>query len=322
MNRIILMLLVVFMGIGCNSNKQPIIHPDNGDNEQSVVFVPEPVPTGKFADIMTRLKNPKDNKVQICAHRGVSQVVPENSIAGINECIDLGIDVIEIDIAKTKDGKLILMHDNTLDRTTTGTGNVSDYSLADIKKLYLKDYNGNVTDKRVPTFEEALDAAKGKILVQVDKWNGLTDLALPIIKDKQCLQQAIFRSTLPYENIKATFKEYLDKIIYIPVIPAGRQDAQSILDGYLKNMPNMPVVCIVFPEENNPMLNQVPALKEKYRIWFNAISDNDSGKHGDKQAMEGDLENSYGWLVQKGANIIYTDQAILLDTFLKEKDWR
>lgn len=321
MNRIIILLLVTFITSSCNCNNQPIIHPDIGI-EQIVIFTPEPVPVGKFADIMNRLKNPKDVNVQVCAHRGVSQLVPENSIAGINECIELGIDIIEVDIAKTKDGKIVLIHDNTLDRTTTGKGNVSDFTLTEIKKLYLKDINGNVTAERVPTFEEALDAAKGKILIQVDKWNGLTDIVLPIITEKQCLQQSIFRSTLSYESIKATFKEYLDKIVYIPVISAGRTDAQNILDGYLQNMPKMPVVCIVFPDENNPMLNQVATLKEKYRIWFNAISDNDSGKHGDKLAVAGDLNNSYGWLVQKGANIIYTDQAILLDTYLKDKGWR
>ncbi len=319
--RLLLLAVVSVIHYNCTARYSSPIPPDEGKGID-LVFTPEPEPTGKFAIIMNRLKTPTDDKIQICAHRGVSRIAPENSIAGINKCIELGIDIIEIDIAKTKDGKIVLMHDVTLDRTTTGSGNVADLTLAQIKQLYLKDINGKVTNERVPTLDETLEVAKGKILVQVDKWNGLTDIALPIIKEKQCLQQAIFRSTLSYESIKAIFDAYLDKIIYIPVIAAARVDAQSVLDGYLRNMPDMPVVSIVFPEENNPLLNQIPVLKKKYRIWLNAISDKDCGKHGDTQALAGDLENSYGWLVRKGANIIYTDAAVLLDTYLKEKGWR
>ena len=262
MEKTLLALLTLVVALySCSSQtlSQPI-KPDETDGV-NIVFSSEPEPTGEFATIMKRFKNPKDNYVQICAHRGVSEIVPENSVAGIKKCIELGFDIIEIDLAKTKDGRIVLMHDKTLERTTTGKGNVSDFTLAEIKKLYLKDINGKVTTERMPTLEEALDVAKGNIFVQMDKWNGLTEIVLPIIKEKQCLQQSIFRSTLPYENIKATFKEYLDKIVYIPVIPAGRQEAQNILNGYLQNMPEMPVICIVFPDENNPMLSQVAELK-------------------------------------------------------------
>lgn len=317
-------LLIIVLLISCNKKEAPplqAINPLPISEDKSMNFKPEPKPQGKFAVIMDRLKNPKDNHVMICAHRGISEKVPENSLAGIKECINLGIEIVEIDLSKTKDGKIILMHDKTLERTTTGRGKVSETTLAEIKKLYLKDKNGKVTSHKVPTLEKALDVAKGKILVQMDKWNGLVDIALPIIKNKQCLQQSIFRSTLYHEQIKATFKEYLDKIIYIPVIPGGRKDAQAILEGYLQNMPDMPIVCLIFPNENNPILNQVATLKEKYRIWFNAISEKDCGNHGDILAQS-DTEKSYGWLVNKGANIIFTDKAILVQTFLKSKGWR
>lgn len=291
--------------------------PGEGEfNPEEGKFDPEPIPTGNLALIMDRLKDPESNHVMICAHRGLKDLYPENSLSGIQKCIELGIEAVEIDIAKTKDGKLILMHDGTLDRTTTGSGKVSDYTFDDIKKLFLKDVNGNVTNERVPSFEETLDLAKGNILLQIDKWNGLTSYILPILREKQCLQQAIFRSTSPYEHIRSTFKEYLDKVIFIPVIAADRAEAQNILNGYIQNMPEIRVISIVFSEPNNTILNQVDELKKNYRIWFNAISSKDSGGHDDTFA-ETNPDESYGWLVKRGANIIFSSNAIKLNEYLK-----
>ena len=314
------LLILPLSLLGCDK-KTPIDPIDPNEGGEEIVFHPEPTPTGNFAIIMSRLKNPEDNHVMICAHRGLKNQFPENSLSGLKKCIELGIEAVEIDMAKTKDGKLILLHDETLDRTTTGSGKVSNYTLEEIRKLFLKDIDGKITNERVPTFEEVLDIAKGKILLQIDKWNGLTNDILPVLKEKQCLQQAIFRSTSSYEQTKATFKEYLDKVIYIPVIAADRAEAQTTLNGYLQNLPNMPVVSIVFAEPNNPMLNQVPELKQKYKIWFNAIQPSDCGKRGDALAIT-DPDGSYGWLVERGANIIFSSRGMKLYEYLKEKKLR
>lgn len=71
----------------------------------------------------------------ICAHRGASDTHPENTIAAFREAIRLGAQMIEFDVALTKDGKLVLMHDRTIDRTTDGSGRVEEWLLADLKKL-------------------------------------------------------------------------------------------------------------------------------------------------------------------------------------------
>lgn len=89
---------------------------------------------------------------------------PENSVAAIDSAIQMGVDIVEIDIHKTKDGQLILMHDDRVDRTTNGKGLIKDYTLAEIKKLKLKDKDGNLTEHIVPTLEEALLAGKGQIM--------------------------------------------------------------------------------------------------------------------------------------------------------------
>ncbi|MDT7828799.1 glycerophosphodiester phosphodiesterase family protein [Pricia sp. S334] len=64
--------------------------------------------------------------IMVAAHRAAHQRHPENSLAAVQESIRLGIDIIEIDLRMSKDGKFVLMHDSTVDRTTNGTGSVSD----------------------------------------------------------------------------------------------------------------------------------------------------------------------------------------------------
>jgi glycerophosphoryl diester phosphodiesterase len=103
----------------------------------------------------------RDGGVAISAHRAVSAMdQPENSIAAI-EATGRAIPnaILEIDAVLTKDGHLVLMHDETMERTTTGQGRVADLTLAQVKAARLKASNGEVTDAAPPTLGEALDAA-------------------------------------------------------------------------------------------------------------------------------------------------------------------
>ena len=113
--------------------------------------------------------DPKSDQVLVVAHRGNWRSAPENSVAAIDSAIQMGVDIVEIDIHKTKDGQLILMHDDRVDRTTNGKGLIKDYTLAEIKKLKLKDKDGNLTEHIVPTLEEALLAGKGQIMFNLER---------------------------------------------------------------------------------------------------------------------------------------------------------
>ena len=75
---------------------------------------------------------------------------------------------MEMDVAKTADGVLILMHDDTVDRTTNGTGVVTEMTYAEISELQLVDVDGQVLDENVPTFADALSFLDGRGFAQVD----------------------------------------------------------------------------------------------------------------------------------------------------------
>ena len=83
----------------------------------------------KAERIREDLLNPNCERVLVVAHRADWRNFPENSLAGIESAINMGVDIIELDVQCTKDGVLIIMHDATLDRTTTGKGKVADWTL-------------------------------------------------------------------------------------------------------------------------------------------------------------------------------------------------
>ncbi|WP_262248954.1 glycerophosphodiester phosphodiesterase family protein [Parapedobacter soli] len=107
------------------------------------------------------------NTVLVAAHRGAHLSVPENSLPSIDEAIKAGAHIVELDVRQTKDGVFVLMHDKTLDRTTTGTGEVKEKTYEELKQIRLTNH-GEVTAYHIPTMEEALLRAKGKILVDID----------------------------------------------------------------------------------------------------------------------------------------------------------
>ncbi|MBI2555390.1 MAG: glycerophosphodiester phosphodiesterase family protein [Candidatus Rokubacteria bacterium] len=83
----------------------------------------------------------------LAAHRGGAQLWPENSLLAFRNAIALGADFLEFDVHLSKDGEVVVIHDPTLDRTTTGSGAVKGRTIAELKALRLKDRAGAVTER-------------------------------------------------------------------------------------------------------------------------------------------------------------------------------
>jgi glycerophosphoryl diester phosphodiesterase len=106
----------------------------------------------------------------ISGHRGgATKGFPENCIATFENTLRYTPAFFEIDPRLSKDSVIVLMHDATLERTTTGRGKVSDYTWEELKKLKLKDNEGNVTPFTIPTLSEVIEWSKGKTIINLDK---------------------------------------------------------------------------------------------------------------------------------------------------------
>jgi glycerophosphoryl diester phosphodiesterase len=145
--------------------------------------------------------------VMVIAHRGFSGQAPENTLASFKKAIELGSDMIELDVRFSKDGQVVVVHDDTIDRTTNGRGKVSDYTLKELKQFdagswFLPQFSG----EQIPTLKEVLELAKGRILVNIEIKNeslgqyavtDLADRALREVKKAEMAEQVIFSSFYP-----------------------------------------------------------------------------------------------------------------------------
>jgi glycerophosphoryl diester phosphodiesterase len=119
----------------------------------------------------------------VSAHRGGGvKGFPENSIECFEYTLKHTLAFFEIDPRLTKDSVIVLMHDETLDRTTNGTGKVSDYTWDELQRFRLKDIEGNVTGFRIPTLEAAIEWARGKTILNLDKKDVPPAMTVALIK--------------------------------------------------------------------------------------------------------------------------------------------
>jgi glycerophosphoryl diester phosphodiesterase len=134
----------------------------------------------------------KPGRVVVIAHRGDHTKAPENTLAAIRRAIEVGCDYVEVDVRRTSDGALVVMHDSTVDRTTNGKGKVAELTLEEIRKLDAGSKKGKEwSAEKVPTFDEALTLCKGKIKIYVDHKSAPPAEVLAAIEKQGMLDQVV-----------------------------------------------------------------------------------------------------------------------------------
>lgn len=143
---------------------------------------------------------------QAIAHRGGNATTPESTLAAFQNAIRLGMDYLEFDVQMTSDGHLVVIHDETVDRTTNGTGLVGEMTLEQIRALDA----GN--GEKIPTFEEVIQLAKDngvKILPEAkspERYPGMPAKMVQWVEEMDYLDHTVFQSFVPaaLEEIQAT----------------------------------------------------------------------------------------------------------------------
>ena len=256
--------------------------------------------------IQYALHHPEDNTILVAAHRASHSKYPENSLEAIRHTIEIGADIIEIDVRSTLDGQLILMHDGTIDRTTNGEGDVESITFSRIRTLQLSG-----SDKRyvyhVPTFTEALMEAKGKILVDIDIKSASVSKLVEVIHQLDMGDQVIFFDG--NFNVLDSVK-ILDSTLMVMPRAHSAEKLTWMIERY------HPPIIHIDPDFFTSEV--VQTIKHGHsRIWINAL-----GKP-DIMALLGFGSWSYASLVNGGANVIQTDRPAAMLEFLvkKERHW-
>ena len=269
--------------------------------------------------IRDRLFNPNDRSILVASHRGDWRNACENSLEAIENAIKMGVDIVEVDLARTKDGQLILMHDSKLDRTTTGKGLISEHTLAEIKNLRLRNGCHIKTIYKVPTLEEALLVAKGRVMLNLDKAFDYFDQVYELLEKTGTANVVIMKSNSPAEEVKRTYGKYLNKVIFMPKVNLDEDEALQKLNDYLRIL-NPVAIEFKFASDSNKLPYKVKDIMSgKSRIWYNTLWDTHAGGHDDDCSLV-NPDNGYGYLIDHlGTTILQTDRPAYLIDYLKKR---
>ncbi|SDL49956.1 glycerophosphoryl diester phosphodiesterase [Catalinimonas alkaloidigena] len=123
----------------------------------------------------------------ISAHRGYSNLAPENTLSAFRKAIEVGADYFECDVRRTQDDSLVILHDATIDRTTNRKGKLASFTYADLRQVdagYPTKFGKQFAGEKLPTLREALALAKGKIKVEIEiKEAGLADDVVALVQE-------------------------------------------------------------------------------------------------------------------------------------------
>lgn len=256
------------------------------------------------------------NEVLVVSHRSTCGNAPENSLLGVKNCIEIGVDMVEIDLALTKDSVLVLLHDKTLDRTTSDQGRVANWTYDSLSKLRLRDSIGNLSHQTIPTFKDLMLTCNGKVDVFVDKGYDLIPLAYKVLLETKTIDQAHFLGFKSGSDFKKDYPIYSRKVNYMPlVLPIN--NVNEMLSSFSDVRPKYYLYS--FDHEDEKFLETVPSISEKaYALATTQVSKYCAG-HTDSVSIV-NPKDGWGWIIDQGFNSICTDHPAKLLNYLKSRN--
>lgn len=209
--------------------------------------------------------------IQVIAHRGASAAAPENTLAAFQRAIDLGAHWFELDCSLTADGEVVAIHDDTVDRTTSGSGQVDEMTLAELKQFDAGSwFDPSFAAERIPTLGEALECAGDRIGVYIeikdsDDDGALTADLLGLAHEHRTLLPDLSQET--HKRIENSGSKNL--VLTRKVIAEVRQrgmEKQVVIQSF------SPIVCAVAlieaPEIRTELLAQSSRGNDAQWAWF------------------------------------------------------
>jgi len=242
------------------------------------------------------IKNKKSypNYSLVTAHRGYWKTVPEGSTAAFDSAITIGADMVEADVRLTKDNMLVVFHDPCLDRLTSETGPINQYSWADIKDLRLKDVTGRLTTYKLLSLEEAIQYIGPRIVISLDikvkgKDYDLTFIeSVKLFRKYKILNHLIIKGNLSpdaLENLLTAAGTNLGEMIYTPVIYNNPGQLQNF-NAFLGN-------------------NQIHGMELMYKRDSDPLL---IDKYVERNVNAGKVTGSYSFWPELCGGIIYQDE--------------
>lgn len=279
-------------------------------------------PETRAEQIITEIHNPNSKNVLVICHRGDWRNYPENSIPAIESVIRMGADMVEIDVQLTKDSVLVLMHDRTIDRCTTGRGKIGEMTYEELQRHYLKTAHGvrSSLDLKVPTLREALEVCKDRITVNIDKGYDYYPMVLALTEELGVTHQVLIKGNKSLADIEAKMAENENNLLYMPIVTPANAGSAKIFEEYIAaDKPQLAYeVCW---NEMTPIVEECMqrVIADGSKLWVNTLWNSLCGGLSDDVAYEKSAEEVYGKILEMGATMIQTDRPEFLLDYLRKR---
>lgn len=263
-------------------------------------------------DLQSILQHQAKPAAFVSAHRGgPAKGFPENCIPTFEHTLQHTFAFMEIDPRRTKDGAVVLHHDDTLERTTTGTGRAIDFTLAELKQLRLKDSAGQATPFQMPTLDEAIEWARGKTVLVLDQKDlSPIERAEIIIRHKAEAHAMVIVSSFKEAAAVHRLSPEIVMEVMIPNLAKAKEFDRT-------GIPWRNVVAFVghIPSEDAALYEFIHGKGANCMIG--------TSRNLDRKVIQGEvadirqLEPAYAAFLKRGADIIETDIPLLLGPMLQ-----
>lgn len=280
--------------------------------------------------VMARIMDPHGTVI-VVAHRGCHEAAPahglsdapENSLSALDHCVAIGVDVMETDVRMTRDGYLVMLHDETVDRTTNGTGKLSALTLAQVKALRLRTNEGGpqapLTDQAIPTLDEMLARAGKRIVLNLDIKDAVHAETIAAVERAGATRRVLVKATAGAGSAPLAAITPYDRVVFLPMLSsadATARDLPAVIAAQASGsrqpvgfeVPHMPVAALAAVAS--------AARKAGGRLWANTLWDSYVARvGGDADALK-DPDAVWGRLLRAGITIVQTDQPDALRGYL------
>jgi glycerophosphoryl diester phosphodiesterase len=255
----------------------------------------------------------------IVAHRGAWRGAPENSLAAIERAIAVGANIVEIDIRKSADGELFIMHDETLLRMAGIDRDAETFTMAELQAIALREDDGGAyraaSDQRIPTLKQALDIIRGRIFADLD----LKDRAL--FSEVASCARAMGAASYVDLKTKVMRREELDwvcaqNIEGVPFMAMAQFTAGDFDETMALLAEINPFMCEMrFDHLDTIASNRQRFLDAKMALWINTLDQVGSGEWTDAKALV-NPDSIWGRLMDAGISVFQTDRPEELKAYI------
>jgi glycerophosphoryl diester phosphodiesterase len=262
---------------------------------------------------------PTNEGTVVVAHRGCHDpapkhgfgYAPENSLLGLERCVAMGVDMMETDVHMTADGYLVMIHDESVDRTTDGHGVISMMTLAEVRKLRLRENLGGyaepLTDEHVPTLEEMLKAAKGHITLNLDVKAPIYAEVVDAVLRAGAADLVTVKTRAGIASPALATIAPFNKVPFVPVLNAKGSDIVAVAE---RQATDPKPVAFELPQMLSADVPKIVAVGRQHgiKLFSNTLGDGFCiGIGGDNDALK-DPDAVWGWLYRNGSSIFQTDR--------------